>query len=52
MIYGLLLFSASQVINNYLVIFYEFPQFLWTYPLRLKSDTFRTLSYFFALVST
>jgi hypothetical protein len=36
----------------YLVILDEFSHFLWTFPLRLKSDTFPTLTHFFAWVST
>jgi hypothetical protein len=31
----------------YLVILDDFSHFLWTYPLRLKSDTFTTLTHFF-----
>jgi hypothetical protein len=36
----------------YLVILDDFSHFLWTFPLRLKSDTFSTLTHFFAWVST
>jgi hypothetical protein len=36
----------------YLVILDDYTQYLWTFPLKLKSDTFITLSYFFAYVST
>jgi hypothetical protein len=36
----------------YLVILDDFSHFLWTFPLRLKSDTFTTLTHFFAWVST
>jgi hypothetical protein len=36
----------------YLVILDDFSHFLWTSPLRLKSDTFTTLTHFFAEVST
>jgi hypothetical protein len=36
----------------YLVILDDFSHFLWTFPLRLKSDTFPTLTQFFAWVST
>jgi hypothetical protein len=36
----------------YLVILYDFIHYLWTFPLKLKSDTFTTLSNFFAYVST
>jgi hypothetical protein len=35
----------------YLVIFDDFTHYLWTFPLKLKSDTFTTLSNFFAYVS-
>jgi hypothetical protein len=38
--------------NYYLVILDDFSNFLWTFPLRLKSDTFTTLTHFFAWVST
>jgi hypothetical protein len=36
----------------YLVILDDFSHFLWTFPLRLKSDTFTTLTHSFAWVST
>jgi hypothetical protein len=36
----------------YLVILDDFTQCLWTFPLRLKSNTFTTLSNFFSYVST
>jgi len=36
----------------YLVILDDFSHFLWTFPLRLKSDTFSALSSFFAYVRT
>jgi len=36
----------------YLVIFDDCSLFLWTFPLRLKSDTFATLAHFFAYVHT
>jgi hypothetical protein len=36
----------------YLVILDDYSHFLWTFPLRLKSDTFTTLTQFFAWVST
>jgi hypothetical protein len=36
----------------YLVILDDFSHFLWIFPLRLKSDTFTTLTHFFACVST
>jgi hypothetical protein len=35
----------------YLVILDEFTHYLWTFPLKLKSDTFTTLSNFFTYVS-
>jgi hypothetical protein len=35
----------------YLVILDDFTHYLWTFPLKLKSDTFTTLSNFFAYVS-
>jgi hypothetical protein len=34
----------------YLVILDDFTHYLWTFPLKLKSDTFTTLSNFFAYV--
>jgi hypothetical protein len=36
----------------YLVIIDDCSQFIWTFPLRLKSDTFPTLSHFFSYVLT
>lgn len=36
----------------YLVILDDCSHYLWTFPLRLKSDTFLTLSQFIAFVST
>jgi hypothetical protein len=36
----------------YLVIFDDFTYYLWTFPFKLKSDTFTTLSNFFAYVAT
>jgi hypothetical protein len=36
----------------YLLILDDFSHYLWTFPLRQKSDTFPTLSHFFAWVST
>ena len=36
----------------YLVVLDDFSHYLWTFPLRLKSDTFSTLSNFFAYVAT
>jgi hypothetical protein len=35
-----------------LVILDDFSHFLWTFPLRLKSETFTALTLFFAWVST
>jgi hypothetical protein len=48
---------TSLVINlsgykYYLIILDYFSHFLWTFPLRLKSDTLSTLTHFFAWVST
>jgi transposase InsO family protein len=36
----------------YLVIIDDFSHYAWTFPLRLKSDTFSTISNFFAYVRT
>jgi hypothetical protein len=36
----------------YLVIIDDYTHYLWTFPLKLKSGTFTTLSHFFAYVST
>jgi hypothetical protein len=36
----------------YLIVLDDFSHYLWTFPLRLKSDTFTTLSNFFSYVST
>ena len=36
----------------YLVILDDCSHYMWTFPLHLQSDTFTTLSNFFALVST
>jgi hypothetical protein len=36
----------------YLIILDDFTHYLWTFPLKLKSDTFTTLSNFFAYVAT
>jgi hypothetical protein len=36
----------------YLVILDNYSHYLWTFPLRLKSDTFPTLTHFFAYVKT
>jgi hypothetical protein len=41
--------SGSQY---HLVILDDFTHYLWTFPLKLKSDTFTTLSNFFAYVAT
>jgi hypothetical protein len=38
--------------KNYLVILDDFTHYLWTVPLKLKSDTFTTLSNFFAYIVT
>jgi hypothetical protein len=38
--------------KNYLLILADFSHYLWTFPLRQKSDTYPTLSHFFAWVST
>ncbi|WVZ98476.1 hypothetical protein U9M48_043916 [Paspalum notatum var. saurae] len=36
----------------YLVVVDDFSHYSWTFPLRFKSETFSTLSHFFAWVST
>jgi hypothetical protein len=36
----------------YLIILDDYTHYLWTFPLKLKSDTFTTLSHFFAYAST
>src|SRR5205809_332380 len=36
----------------YLVLLDDFTHYLWTFPLKLKSDTFTILSHFFAYVAT
>ena len=36
----------------YLVVANDFSHYSWTFPLRAKSETFLTLLYFFAWVST
>ena len=36
----------------YLVILDDCPHYLWTFPLRLKSETFTTLSNFFSYATT
>ena len=36
----------------YLVILDDYSHYLWTFPLRLKSDTFATLTHFFSYVHT
>jgi hypothetical protein len=38
--------------KHYLVILDDFTHYFWTFPLKLKSDTFTTLSDFFVYVST
>jgi hypothetical protein len=48
---------TSLVVNvsgskYYLVILDDFTHYLWSFPLKLKSDTFTTLSNFFTYVST
>jgi hypothetical protein len=48
---------ASPVVSvsgskYYLVILDDFTHYLWTFPLKLKSDNFTTLSNFFAYMST
>jgi hypothetical protein len=43
-----LVFLDINTICQFWMIFH----FLWTFPLRLKSDTFTTLTHFFAWVST
>jgi transposase InsO family protein len=47
---------ASPVVSvsgskYYLIILDDFTHYLWNFPLKLKSDTFTTLSNFFAYVS-
>jgi hypothetical protein len=51
---GLWTFSVVSVSGSkyYLVIIDDFTHYLCTFPLKLKSDTFTTLSHFFAYVST
>jgi hypothetical protein len=44
---GGLLSSASSY-KYYMVILDDYSHFLWTFPLRLKSGTFTTLTHFFA----
>jgi hypothetical protein len=36
----------------YLVVLDDFSHYVWTFPLRAKSETFPTLRHFFAWVST
>jgi hypothetical protein len=36
----------------YLVILDDYSNYAWTFPLRLKSETFDTISHFFAFVKT
>ncbi|EEC82022.1 hypothetical protein OsI_25984 [Oryza sativa Indica Group] len=44
--------SSVSGYKYYLVILDDCSHFVWTFPLRLKSDTFRTLTNFFAYVKT
>jgi IS30 family transposase len=39
-------------LKYYLIILDDFTHYLWTFPLKQKSDTFTTLSNFFAYVAT
>ncbi|WVZ94315.1 hypothetical protein U9M48_040221 [Paspalum notatum var. saurae] len=48
---GHLLYSVSGY-TYYLVVVDDFSHYSWTFPLRFKSETFSTLSHFFAWVST
>jgi len=50
-IYGPLQLSVSGF-KYYLVILDDRSHYLWTFPLRLKSDTYTTLTHFFAHVQT
>jgi hypothetical protein len=43
---------SVSVSKYYLLILDDFTHYLWTFPLKLKSDIFTTLSHFFAYVST
>jgi hypothetical protein len=48
---------TSPVVNvscskYYLVILDDFTHYIWTFPLKLNSDTFTTLTNFFAYVAT
>jgi hypothetical protein len=52
LIFGHFLFFSVSGSKYYLVILDDFTHYLWTFPLKLKSDTFTTLSNFFAYVST
>jgi hypothetical protein len=50
-------FWTSHVVSvsgskYYLVILDDYTHYLWTFPLKLKSDTFTALSHFFTYVST
>ena len=52
-IYGRLLLLASLDLNKYyLVILDDCTHYLWTFPLRFKSDTFSAISNFLAYAST
>jgi hypothetical protein len=43
---------SISVCKYYLVIIDDCSHFVWTFPLRVKSDTFPTLSNFLAFIST
>ena len=51
---GHLLYSAclASGYKYYLVVVDDFSHYSWTFPLRVKSETFPTLLHFFAWVST
>jgi hypothetical protein len=44
--------SSVSAYKYYLVVLDDFSHYLWTFPLRVKSDTFPTLKSFFTYVST
>lgn len=44
--------KSVSIYKYYLVVFYDHSHFLWTFPLRLKSNTFPTLTNFFSYVTT
>jgi hypothetical protein len=50
--FGPPLFLSVSSYKYYLVILDGCTHYSWTFPLRQKSDTFLTLSHFFAFVST